>query len=170
MKLNKIFLFFSVLIGCFPILTFWMRSIITVVWSILGLILFFREKREYVFKKDIWLFIIPFLLLIFSLTYSSNLNKGVSSLIKMLSFLIFPFIFYLNRDFFNTKQISKIIYFFSTSVCCLVVFQIIQVLLNYSFITSSVTLPEITSNGFKLLSEINEEKIRKVINFCTESV
>lgn len=162
MKLNKIFLFFSVLIGCFPILTFWMRSIITVVWSILGLILFFREKREYVFKKDIWLFIIPFLLLIFSLTYSSNLNKGVSSLIKMLSFLIFPFIFYLNRDFFNTKQISKIIYFFSTSVCCLVVFQIIQVLLNYSFITSSVTLPEIISNGFKLLSEINEEKISQI--------
>ena len=162
MKLNKIFLFFSVLIGCFPILTFWMRSIITVVWCILGLILFFREKREYVFKKDIWLFIIPFLLLIFSLTYSSNLNKGVSSLIKMLSFLIFPFIFYLHRDFFNTNQISKIIYFFSTSVCCLVIFQIIQVLLNYSFITSSVTLLEIKSNGFKVLNEINEEKISQI--------
>ena len=162
MKLNKIFLFFSILIGCFPILTFGMRSVITMVWSILGFIIFFREQKEYKFKKDIWLFIIPFLLLVFSLTYSSNLNQGISSLIKMLSFLIFPLIFYLNRDFFTTKEISKIIYFFSISVFCMILFQIIHVFLNYNIITDSVTLEEIKSNGFRAISEISKEKISQI--------
>jgi O-antigen ligase len=162
MKLNKIFLFFSILLGCFPVLTFGMRSVITVLWSISGFIIFFRERREYRFKKDIWLFIIPFLLLIFSLTYSSNLNQGISLLIKMLSFLIFPLIFYLNRDFFTEKQISKIIYFFSIAVFCMIFLQIMHVFLNYNIITDKITLEEIKSNGFRVLSEINKEKISQI--------
>lgn len=160
--IDKIFLFFSILLGCFPVLTFGMRSVFTIVWSILGIILFFRKKREYRFKKDIWLFIIPFLLLIFSLTYSSNLNQGIGGLIKMLSFFIFPLIFYLNRDFFNTKQISKIIYFFCISVFCMILFQIIHVFLNFDIITDKVTLEEIKSNGFRALSEISEAKINQI--------
>ena len=80
----------------------------------------------------------------------------------MLSFLIFPIIFYLNRGFFSKKKIYKILDFFSFSVLILVIFQIIQVLLNFDFFSSGITLQEIKSNGYHSLNEISEDKIDQI--------
>lgn len=161
-NLNKAFLLLTYLIGCFPILTFGMRSVTTIVWSILGVFIFFRKQEDYKLTKDIWIFVLPFLILAFSLTYSANLQFGIAILIKMISVIIFPFIFYLNSDFFTKKQISKIIYFFVFSVFIIIIYQFIQVGLNYTFITDNITLQEIKSNGFFALNEISEEKISQI--------
>lgn len=161
-NIHNFFLLLTYLLGCFPILTFVMRSVITILWSVLGIFIFFQEHRDRKLKKDIWIFILPFLTLVFSLSYSKNIQGGIDSLIKMISLLIYPLIIYLNRGFFTRKQISKIIYFFVISVLALIIYQFIQVVLHYSFITDNITLQEIKSNGFSTLSKISEEKISQI--------
>ena len=44
--IDKIFLFFSILLGCFPILTFGMRSVLTIIWSVFGVYIFFKQKKK----------------------------------------------------------------------------------------------------------------------------
>lgn len=161
-KSQKYFLLATYLLGCFPILTFATRSILIIVWSLLGIFVFFVNQKNYKFKNDIWIFVLPFLILIFSILYTANTQHGMSSLIKMVSFIIFPFIFYLNSEFFSTKQIYKILYFFVFSVFIIITYQSIQVILNYTFITDNITLLEIKSNGFSALNEISENKIDQI--------
>ena len=61
-QLNKIFLFLTILLGCFPILSFGMRSFFTVIWSCLGIYLFFLERK--IDKLENFLFFILSLFLI----------------------------------------------------------------------------------------------------------
>jgi O-antigen ligase len=159
---KKAFLILTYLLGCFPILTFGMRSVITIVWSVLGVFLFLKVKGEYKLKKDIWIFVLPFLIMLLSLSYSSNIEYGLSTLVKMISFIIYPIILYLNRDFFPKKQILKIFYFFSFSLLILIIYQATVILLNYNFITGNITIQEIKSNGFKYLSEITLDKVDQI--------
>ncbi|MFT4801359.1 MAG: O-antigen ligase, partial [Flavobacteriaceae bacterium] len=113
---KKAFLLLTYLLGCFPILTFGMRSVITIIWSVLGVFIFLKKQGEYKLQKDIWMFVLPFLIMLLSLSYSSNIDYGLATLVKMISLIIFPIILYLNRDFFSKKQISKVFYFFSFSL------------------------------------------------------
>ncbi|TXD54233.1 hypothetical protein ES044_15795 [Polaribacter sp. IC066] len=159
---HKYFLALTYVIGCFPILTFGMRSVITILWCLLGLLIFSKNRIARKLNKDIWIFVLPYLLLLFSLTYSENLQSGIDSLIKMISFIIFPLIFYFNRDFFSKKQISRIIYVFVLSVFLIIIYQVIHVVLNYTFITDNITFQEIKANGFSTLTEISEEKVSQI--------
>ncbi|MDP5104873.1 MAG: O-antigen ligase family protein [Polaribacter sp.] len=164
MRINKntinFFIVLTYVISCFPLLTFGMRSVITIVWSLFGLFIFSKKRTR--LNKDIWIFILPYLLLLCSLIYSDNIQTGIDSLIKMLSFILFPLIFYLNKDFFSKKQISNIIYLFVLSVFILIIYQIANVIFNYSFLFDNITLQEIKSNGFSALSEINDQKINQI--------
>jgi O-antigen ligase len=161
-SVNKIFLFFSILLGCFPIVSFGMRSIFTIVWSLFGIYIFYLKRKGNKLDSDIIFFIFPYLLLTFSIFYSTNIEYGLEKLIKMLSFLIFPIIFYLNRDFFSKKHIYLILDFFSLSVLILVLYQIAIIFFNFDIITSALTLKEIEANGFNLLSELSNEKIEQI--------
>jgi len=170
---KKAFLLLTYLLGCFPILTFGMRSVITIIWSVLGVFIFLKKQGEYKLQKDIWMFVLPFLIMLLSLSYSSNIDYGLATLVKMISLIIFPIILYLNRDFFSKKQISKVFYFFSFSLLTLIIYQATVILLNYNFVTGNITIQEIKSNGFKYLSEISSDKvdqikIRRFRNFIIE--
>ena len=161
-NLKTTFLILTYLLGCFPILTFGMRSVITIAWSVLGVFLFLKKQGGHKLQKDIWIFVLPFLIMLLSLSYSSNIDYGLATLVKMITLIIFPIILYLNRDFFSKKQISKLFYFFSFSLLILVIYQALLVLLNYNFIYGNITIQEIKSNGFKNLSEISLDKINQI--------
>jgi hypothetical protein len=161
-KLNKTFIYLTFILGCFPILTFGMRSILTIVWSVLGIYMFFLSKKKLKLSLDILIFILPYVLISLSLLYSTNIEYGGGVLLKMLSFLIFPIIFYLNRDYFSEKKVHKILDFFSVSVLILIIFQVTQVLINYDFISSNITLQEIKSNGYGHINEIASDKIDQI--------
>lgn len=161
-NLKTTFLILTYLLGCFPILTFGMRSVITIAWSVLGVFLFLKKQGGHKLQKDIWTFVLPFLIMLLSLSYSSNIDYGLATLVKMITLIIFPIILYLNRDFFSKKQISKLFYFFSFSLLILVIYQALLVLLNSNFIYGNITIQEIKSNGFKNLSEISLDKINQI--------
>ena len=159
---TKIFLFITILLGCFPILSFGMRSIVTIIWSILGIYIFFTKKNRWKLDTDVLIFISPYLLISLSLFYSTNVDYGLNTLVKMLSFIIFPLIFYLNRDFFTKKQIYQILDFFSLSVLILVSYQLLQIIFHYDVFNSSLTSEEIKANGFTNILEIGNEKIAQI--------
>ena len=161
-QLKNTFITLTYMLGCLPLLTFGMRSIFTIVWSILGIYMFVSQKKKLNISLDILIFILPYVLIVLSLFYSTNKEYGLGVLIQMLSFLIFPIIFYLNRGFFSQKKIYKVLDFFSFSVLILVLFQVIQVLLNFDFVSSAITLQEIKSNGYLSLNEISEDKIDQI--------
>jgi O-antigen ligase len=112
-QLKNTFIYLTFMLGCFPILTFVMRSVFTIVWSVFGIYIFISQKKKLNLSLDILIFTLPYLLIVLSLFYSTNKEYGLGVLIQMLSFLIFPIIFYLNRDFFSKKKIYKILDFFS---------------------------------------------------------
>ena len=128
----------------------------------MGFIFSLNKKKKLKYNTEFSIFVIPYLLILLSLFYSTNIEYGLGMLTKMLSFVIFPLVFYLNRDFFLKKHIYKIFDFFSISVLILVLFQIVKVLYNYNFISSSLTLQEIKSNGFISITEIAIEKVEQI--------
>ncbi|WP_299713019.1 O-antigen ligase [uncultured Tenacibaculum sp.] len=80
----------------------------------------------------------------------------------MLSFVIFPIVFYLNRDFISEKQVKRISYLFSISVVILILFQLFQLAINYDFIASKLSPEEIKLNGYESITEMKEETIQKI--------
>ena len=172
-KLNSLFIQLTFILACFPILSFKIRSLVTILWSLIGIILFFNNKTKKKLKIDIWSFLLPFLFLCFSLIYSKNLQYGFALLLKMLSLIIFPFIFYLHRNLFIGKTIKRILYLFVFSVLFLVIFQMIQVFIDFEYLNQNITLNEIKINGFNSMSEISQSKleqirIRRFRNFIIE--
>lgn len=161
-QLKNIFIYLTFILGCFPILTFGIRSVLTILWGVLGISMFFLSKKNFKFNIDIIIFIFPYILILLSLFYSTNKEYGVGILTKMLSLIIFPLVFYLNINFFSKKKIYKILDLFSFSILILILFQLVQVLINFDFISSNITLQEIKSNGYGHINEIANDKIEQI--------
>ena len=161
-KIHQLFLLLSILLACFPLLTFGMRSVLTIVWILVGITLYITKRKQLIDKREILIFIGPFLLISFSLLYSTNLEYGFALLVKMLSFVAFPIVFFLNRDFFIKKNIHQICNVFSISVLILVLFQLFKVVYDYNFISATLSLQEIKANGFSSMNEISLEKIQQI--------
>lgn len=162
-NLKKTFILLTFFLTCFPILTFVMRSILTALWFICGVFFYFKEnKLKTTLNKDIWLFLMPFLALIISLIYSANISYGLGVLIKMVSFVILPIGFYLNRDTFNKENQVRLLYTFCFSVLILIFYQIIKVLFNLDVLLQDLTAIEIKANGYYSITEITEDAIAKI--------
>lgn len=161
--LSKIFIYLTFLMATFPLLTFGARSILTITWSLFGIFFFFkRGKYKTKLDSDILWFIIPFFSLILSLIYSDNINYGINSLIKMISFIVIPFIIFLNKNILNKKNSNKVLYVFSISVVILVFYQIINIIFNLDFILQNLTIQEIKANGYQSISQIDEVSISRI--------
>ena len=160
---QKTFFTLTFILAAFPILTFGIRSVISALWFILGIILYFGcPKTKPDLNKDIWFFLVPFITLIISLFYSNNLSFGVDILIKMLSFILFPLVFYLNIDKFKSNDKLKILYIFSFSVFILILYQMIKILFNLEFILQDLSLDEIKINGFGSINEVSNDVISRI--------
>ncbi|MCL7752803.1 O-antigen ligase family protein [Polaribacter sp. Z022] len=161
--LYKSFLSLTFLLVTFPILTFGTRSVVTIVWSFIGIFFFFKENTSKIkLKKEIWLILIPYFFLIISLINSINFTEGLQYLIKMLSFVIIPIPFFLNRNIFGNQILHRIFYVFSFSIVLFVFYHIIVVFLNQDFLLQKLTDLEIKNNGFTSIREISEEVISKI--------
>ena len=174
MKLNKailpqLFICLTFVLAAFPILTFGLRSVFTILWAIIGILcVVLRAGKNHLFSKKCFLFlvisILPFLWLCVSMIYTNNYNVGVKRIIQMLPLLIFPIIFYLNRGDFNKKEINKIGWIFSISVIILVFYQIVYSLFKLDFLLGNLTDKEIVSN---LVSEENLTNLDIISNIKT---
>ncbi|WP_053970752.1 O-antigen ligase [Mangrovimonas sp. ST2L15] len=174
-KSNIIFSFYVIityLIGLFPILTFGMRSILTISWVFFGLLnIDFKKKYENNLNKKYLLYllfsILPFVCLCLTLLYSENLEVGVRRLTQILPFVIFPIIFYLNKERIEKRMINRILWGFSISVLILVFYQIICVLFNLDILLADLTKEEIISNrlGDKLIIDQNTVSVIKTRRF-----
>lgn len=172
--LGKLFFLLTALLISFPVLTFELRSLVTMLWAITGVSHFIaKEKVKWKFKKSILWFSLPFLFLIISLSYTSNVREGFSEIEKMLSFFVIPLIFYLNQNFFNDKRIEKLVLVFVLAVLVFFVYQSSQVLINIDFLMGDLSPQEIKSNGFKSIEDIghnikNRIKLRRFRNFLID--
>jgi O-antigen ligase len=161
--LHKLFLGFTFTLATFPLLPFLVRSVVTIIWFLLGLLFYFKENKINVkLNKEIWVFLIPYLILIFSLIYSKNTNDGINTLTKMLSFIIIPIPFFLNKNIFNKKNLFRIIYVFSISVVLLVLYQLSVVFFNKDFLMEGLSASEIKINGYTSIHQVTEEAVSRI--------
>tara|TARA_R110001583_G_C5669759_1_gene410624 strand:+ start:11123 stop:12463 length:1341 start_codon:yes stop_codon:yes gene_type:complete len=175
--LNQIFIGLTFILALFPILTFGLRSIITIVWVLCGILNTFRLNTKTKKKKRDLIFLIvsilPFIYLCITLFYSENFNLGQRRIVQMLPFFLFPIIFYLNKDQFRAKQLQNICWFFSVSVIILVLYQILYSLFRLDFLMAELSNEEIVRNLLsekKLLNEdvVSEVKIRRFRSFLLD--
>ncbi|MDC0177552.1 O-antigen ligase family protein [Polaribacter sp.] len=161
--LHRTFLCLTFLLAVFPVLTFLMRSIITIVWCVFGILFYLKENKLNVkLNKEIWLVLIPYLMLIVSLFYSNNINNGVNTLVKILSFIVIPIPLFLNRNIINYKNLYRIFYLFSLSVIVLVIYQITVIFFNLDYLLQDLSPLEIKINGYTSVNEITQETISKI--------
>jgi len=161
--ISEIYKFLTILLTAFPLLTFLMRSILIILWTFIGLLLFLKSQPKKNKTYSIVLFIIPFIILCFSLFYSENLKEGIHTLTKMLPLIIIPFILFLNREFFDKKKITSLLYVFSYSTLILVIYIIVMLIFNYNNVFHDVTIEQAMGNGYKTISEIPDD-IKKELN------
>src|SRR5690606_11486367 len=175
--LNQIFIGLTFILALFPILTFGLRSIITIVWVLCGILnTFWLNTKTKKKKKDLIFLIVsilPFIYLCITLFYSENINLGQRRIIQMLPFFLFPVIFYLNKEQFRAKQLQNICWFFSVSVIILFLYQILYSLFRLDFLVAELSKEEIVRNLLtdkKMLNEdvVAEVKIRRFRSFLLD--
>ena len=176
---TQLFLFSTYVLAAFPLLTFQLRSVSILLWTILGLFSAYQtRKNKYYLNSDksiglLVILILPFLFLGLSLAYSSDLDYGVKRLVKLLPMLIFPVVFYLNKETFKKVEINRVCWVFTISVLVFVVYLIIRSLLHIDAFFADLTFEELKSNNlhnYKSLEPevINKLKTRRFRNFILE--
>lgn len=183
-KIHQFFILLTYALAAFPILTYGIRTIFTVLWFILALVCYFYSRNGFHmdldtrFNRNIGLHllfsILPFLILVASLIYTNNIHEGVKNLIQMLTLLVLPLGFFLvsisgNFDWSNIKVVQIV---FVTSVIILVAFQVIHVLFNLNYLLGDLTVIELKANGLinsETLSNqaVNTIKLRRFRKFVS---
>lgn len=177
--LNHTFILFTYVLAAFPVLTFGIRSVVIIIWTILGVLCIKRKKNEQVKLREnnskflLLISVSSYIYLIISLIYTNNYDSGIKRLTQMLPLLIFPVIFYLNREVFDRSLMKRILWVFSISVIVFVFYQIFYSLLNLDYLLADITNKELISNNLsnhKVLDEnvINKLKIRRFRNYLIE--
>jgi hypothetical protein len=83
-------------------------SIVIIILCVIGLINFVVNRKSIVFSKPlIFLICIPLGIYILGLINTSNLDYGLSFLVKNLSFLIFPLIFFSLSKYIDQEKVLK---------------------------------------------------------------
>ncbi|WP_304405235.1 O-antigen ligase family protein [Algibacter lectus] len=162
----------------FPLLTFGLRSVLLMLWVVLGLVCFIKKRQISISinKKHLcflFISILPFIYLTATLIYTDNYEMGTKRLIQMMPLFVFPIIFYLNSETFNKKKIKNILYFFSVSVVLLILYQLTYTLLHLDYFLADLTKEEIVRNNlidYKQIPEntINIIKVRRFRNLMVD--
>ncbi|MDO6759754.1 O-antigen ligase family protein [Tamlana sp. 2_MG-2023] len=158
------FLWATLVIAAFPILTFGLRSIATILWAVLGIVNYCVTPKLSI-KKDSKKFLhfiiamLPFLCLVVSLLYTQNIDYGLKRLTKMLPLLIFPIIFYLNRDVITKAFRDNILWCFSISVMILVFYQMGYTVYHLDYFLADLTETEIVRNRLSNQDVLNQDVV-----------
>lgn len=167
--LNHINLGLIMIIASFPILSFGLRSISSILLLVFSLFFYLKTRKRFDRPWKVMLvYSLPLLMLAFSLSYSEQIRNGVKDLIQLLSFIVFPLAIILNP--IPKKQVDKIKVVFVVSVLVLVIYQIVMVGLNFETVFSEPSKYELKINGIfdginAKASEIQEIKTRRFRSF-----
>lgn len=149
---------------------FSIRSCLIFLWAVVGIL---QRKNSKGSLKHLIIFISPYILLLCSLFYTVDLKYGFNELFQMIGFPIIGIVFYLNRNYFDSKKLRVIFSAFATSVLVLFAYLSINVFLNYSTLKLPPSTLEIENLGIIEKSQLTEEivisiKNRRVRNFVGE--
>lgn len=161
-NITSIFIFASLVLACFPLFSFRLRSIITIIWTILGVYIFLLSNAKPRFNSGLYIFLLPYTALVFSLFWTENYSYGLDLLLRMLSFIVYPIVFWMTGHLFHETLIKQIFYLFSASTFLFVAFQGYHVLLEYDHLFANLTADEINANGFNSILDISQEKINQI--------
>lgn len=161
---TKLYLGILPILCLFPILSFGLRSVVTAVFILLGILVFTQKRKEKKvrYKLDLILFSLPFFFLILSLLYSENTKAGIDLLQKMLTFLLVPVVILSNKQLVTKQLIKRGVLVFVAAVFILVVYQIGNVIINYASLFANITAQELQANGFDNLTELSQDKINQI--------
>ncbi|PRX56936.1 O-antigen ligase family protein [Flagellimonas meridianipacifica] len=170
----------SYLLALFPLLPYGARSAVTIIWALLGLDLYLKERKLNLVQikrnRKIFVFtILPFVCLLTSVFYSKNFGEGLDKLVQVSSLLIYPLIFFLNTNKFDRKRREKIIIIFCVSVVLLVTYQILMSINNRTFLLEDLSQREIQRNNLSSYDTIDAEikntiKLRRFRNYVVNLV
>lgn len=176
-NLNPVFFILTYLIAGFPILPYAIRSIVTILILVFTVLSYFYDSQS---KKtsNIKILIItisPFVFLAISVLYSTNLEVALDDLTQMVSFLVFPIVFFNNSWRIKDKHIKIIQIIFCASITALVIYQAVNSLINLDFLLMEPTRVELKSNGLLnahsvSVDELKTIKIRRFRKFNSEAV
>jgi len=183
-SIEDVFIVLTYIMSGFPLLTYGIRSVLLILWSAIGIILYFQKRNcvqgvelnDFSLKlRTLFLLLLPYLILILSLITTDNFNEGVTKLTQMLSMFIIPVIFFLNRSQFTAGRTRIVFLIFLTSVTLLVLFQIVISLINIDFLLSDLSNRELKRNNLPLDTPIsdmiaNRIKLRRFRAFSSNSV
>ena len=178
---NKLFVFVTYVLAAFPVLSFGTRSVVIIIWVLFGLIcsnVNRAEVRKSIDSRSIQnlvIFLLPFLVLVFSLSYSEDLEQGLKKITQMLSLAIFPLVFFFNRNVFSKQINQNVVLVFCTSVVIFVFYEYILVGLNFEELFANLSEREIKRNNLHHLSvisddQINQVKLRRLRSFIQQKV
>lgn len=150
-----------VIVASFPILSFGLRSISTILLLALSIFFYFKS-REYFNRpwKILLVYSLPMLILAFSLIYTEQLGEGAKDLIQLLSFLVFPLAFVLNP--IHQNQVNKLKFVFIASILVLVFYQMIVIGLNFETVFSEPSNYELKINGISEEANATADEIQKI--------
>lgn len=174
---DRSFKYLTYLLAIFPILPYGIRSVVTILWCLIGLDLYLkkRKKNSYEVKLNQKLFfitVLSFLYLSITLFYSENTIEGFKKLGQMSSLVVYPLIFFLNSNRFDEKARNNVVIIFCASVILLVLYQVIKSLYNLEFLLQDLNPLEIKRNNlgeYKVIENelIHRIKLRRFRNYVT---
>lgn len=114
---NSVFYFFLLAVALFPVLPMGVESVLMFSGFLFSLLYFINEGKNFWTKEktiQLILFSSLFLIFIFSLVYTKDIQRGIKFIIRLLPTVLFPAIFLFNqKNSINNDRFNKI-----TSVYC----------------------------------------------------
>lgn len=154
-KIEKLFNVLSILLAFFPIMPYAMRSIVTVIWALVGILII--KKGCHDIKKYI-IYISPFVVISASISYSNNIYYGFEEIIRMASIPVIGAIFFLNKQHLNQRQIKVICTAFLISTSLLMIMTFTSIISQHAELFSSATELELKNLGIGPSDQISAEK------------
>ena len=141
----------TILLFCFPILPFAARSIALGIWIISSLYFAIDHKTEIKFSKknihQLFIILLPFLLVILSLIYTENQKKGSDLVVRILPLILCPLFFSICKSQLNEKlfRICKLVFVIGTFL--IVAYSFFNSYQNREFLDRPLEKIELDYNG-----------------------
>lgn len=121
---------------CFPlVIDLKLKALIAILFGLSQIFLIFFQPYKSKSKGLLLpvIMVLPFLFLLFTLLYSSDINQGIKSYERYSIILIIPWVFYANRSYFNENTIKTVFAFFAVVISILTIYAVSSMILGGTF-------------------------------------
>ncbi len=150
------------LTGAFPIMPFFARSA-GVVLLLLVVIFQLNTITKVEWSRFIVLFCMPYLGLAFSLIVTENLDTGFNELGQLAPTILIPLGFLLARSQLTGDLLKRFVVVFIASTFLLVLYQLVQIGLNWNQLFGPITEAEIVAFNLDLLPSVPDFLVDRVL-------